>query len=59
MTKNAVQHRIWTFYEAIKHGYIDKVMDWPYSTFRDHVQRGLYPENRGVGDIDIRVGEPG
>jgi hypothetical protein len=40
-------------------GYANKVMDWPYSTFKHHVQRGLYPENWGVGDIDIRVGEPG
>ena len=36
-----------------------RFMDWPYSTFRYHVQHGPYPENRGVGDIDIRVGEPG
>ena len=46
-------------YNPVKHGYVDKVMDWPYSTFRHHVQRGLYPENWGVRDIDIRVGEPG
>ena len=28
------------------------------STFRHHVQRGLYPENQGMGVIDIRIGEP-
>ncbi len=43
----------------VKHGYVDKALDWPYSTFRHHVQRGFYPENWGVGDMDIDVGEPG
>ena len=52
-------HMDYLHYNPVKHGYVDKVMDWPYSTFRHHVQRGPYPENWGVGDIDIRVGEPG
>ena len=46
-------------HNPVKHGYVDKVMDWPYSTFRHHVQRGLYLENWGLGDVDIHVGEPG
>ncbi len=52
-------HMDYLHYNPVKHGYIEKVMDWPYSTFRHHVQLGLYPENWGSGDIDIRAGEPG
>ncbi len=52
-------HMDYLHYNPVKHGYADKVMDWPYSTFKHHVQRGLYSENWGEGDIDICVGEPG
>jgi len=52
-------HMDYLHYNPVKHGYVKNVTDWPYSTFRHHVQRGLYSENWGVGDIDIRVGEPG
>ncbi|MEA3548597.1 MAG: transposase [Thermodesulfobacteriota bacterium] len=52
-------HMDYLHFNPVKHGYVDRVIDWPYSTFRNHVQRGLYPENWGVGDIDICAGEPG
>ena len=52
-------HMDYLHYNPVKHGYVEKVIDWPHSTFRHHVQRGLYAENWGVGDIDICVGEPG
>ena len=57
--KDYVTHMDYLHNNPVKHGYVDKAMDWPYSTFRYHVQRGLYPENWGVSDIDISVGEPG
>jgi len=57
--KDYATHMDYLHYNPVKHGYVDKVMEWPYSTFMHHVQRGLYPENWGVGDIDIRAGEPG
>ena len=52
-------HMDYLHYNPVKHGYVEKVMDWPFSSFRHHVQRGLYTEDWGVGDIDIRAGEPG
>ena len=52
-------HMDYLHYNPVKHGYIKKVMDWPYSTFRHHVRHGLYAENWGAGDVDIRAGEPG
>ena len=27
----------------LKHGYVQRVADWPYSTFHRDVERGLYP----------------
>jgi len=52
-------HMDYLHYNPVKHGYVNKVMDWPHSTFMHHVQRGLYPENWTVDDADIHVGEPG
>ena len=46
-------------YNLVKHGHVDRVIDWPYSTFRHHDQQGVYPENWEIGDIDIPAGEPG
>ena len=52
-------HMDYLHYNPVKHGYVENVMDWPYSTFRHHVQQGLYPENWAANDVDIRAGEPG
>jgi len=52
-------HMDYLHYNPVKHGYVDRVMDWPHSTFRHHVKQGLYPENWAVSDIDISAGEPG
>ena len=32
-------------YNPVKHGYVKRVADWPYSTFHRYVQNGLLPEN--------------
>ena len=29
----------------LKHGLVDRVVDWPYSTFHRYVKQGIYPEN--------------
>jgi len=42
----------------VKHGYVQRVADWPHSTFHRHVERGIYPLNWAGGpDIDGVVGE--
>jgi putative transposase len=30
-------------YNPVKHGYVPRVADWPYSTFHRYVNRGIYP----------------
>jgi len=57
--RDYASHMDYLHYNPVKHGYVTRVMDWPYSTFRHHVRCGIYPENWGVSNIDIHVGEPG
>jgi len=30
-------------FNPVKHGYVDCVCDWPYSTFHRYVRSGVYP----------------
>ena len=39
----------------LKHGYVKRVQDWPYSTFHQYVQQGIYPLD-WCGDADIVLG---
>lgn len=42
----------------VKHGYVQCVSEWPYSTFHRYVERGVYPLNWAGGvESDIDVGE--
>ena len=44
-------------YNPVKHGYIARPIDWPYSSFRRFVERGVYSRNWGtygtVDDLDV------
>jgi len=31
----------------VKHGLVESVRDWPYSTFHRHVKQGAYPADWG------------
>jgi len=51
-------HLDYVHYNPVKHGWVDAVKDWPYSTFHKAVEAGLYPEDwGGDGVVDIRAGE--
>lgn len=41
------RHVEYTYWNPVKHGYVSRVVDWPYSTFHRDVQRGLYAANWG------------
>jgi putative transposase len=44
----------------LKHGLVEQVADWPYSTFHRYVERGLYPSNWATQpSINNAVGERG
>lgn len=43
----------------VKHGYVTRVADWPYSSFHRYVRQGILPADWAVGDMeDSSFGEP-
>lgn len=39
------KHVDYIHWNPLKHGLVDKVAEWPYSTFHQHVARGAYSQN--------------
>jgi putative transposase len=44
------RHVDYIHFNPVKHGYVSRVADWPHSTFRRFVARGVLPPDWG-GDI--------
>lgn len=44
-------HLDYIHFNPVKHGYVDRVADWPYSSFQRWVRRGVYPPAWAGGDI--------
>jgi len=44
-------HRDYIHYNPVKHGYVNGVVDWPYSTFHRYVKQGTYPNQWGDSDM--------
>ena len=40
-----------------KHGLVQRVRDWPYSSFHRYVAQGMYPADWMTEDIDLPAGE--
>lgn len=38
-------HVDYIHYNPVKHGYVPRVADWPYSTFHRYVSDGVYPKD--------------
>ena len=52
------RHMDYVYINPVKHGYVNRVADWPFSTFHRDVRSGLYPED-WAGDLEgIAAGEP-
>jgi REP-associated tyrosine transposase len=52
------RHVDYIHWNPVKHGWVKRVADWPYSSFHDYLRRGIYPENWAGGDIaEIGAGE--
>ncbi|MCF6209995.1 MAG: transposase [Gammaproteobacteria bacterium] len=43
------RHVDYIHYNPVKHGYADRVVDWPYSSFHRYVDRGEYPQDWAAG----------
>ncbi|NJO15945.1 MAG: transposase [Thioploca sp.] len=53
-----LHHVEYIHYNPVKHGYVKRVRDWPYSSFHRWVARGIYPvtwatDNPNVIDRDF------
>ena len=50
--KDFSAHRDYVHINPVKHGLVERVIDWPYSTFHRLVEDGVYPRDWGGGDED-------
>ena len=56
--KDYEAHMDYVHINPVKHGYVDKARDWPFSTFHRCVELGLYPEDWGsCTEFELDVGE--
>lgn len=56
--RDYARHLDYVHYNPVKHRYVERVRDWPYSTFHHRVAAGLYPPDWGEEGVeDIAAGE--
>lgn len=48
-------HMDYVHINPVKHGYVEHVVDWPYSTFHRLVKRGWYPSDWASNNDDDRM----
>ena len=48
------RHIDYIHFNPVKHGYVTRVINWPYSSFHRYVRSGILPENWAAGD-EIRT----
>jgi putative transposase len=53
------RHIDYIHFNPVKHGLVSRVCDWPHSSFKKYVTRGVLPPDWGgsVGEISGRFGE--
>ena len=52
-------HFDYLHFNPVKHGYVNSVKEWEFSSFHRYVKNEIYTENwGGVGDIEDDFGEP-
>ena len=57
--KDLNNHIDYLHYNPVKHGYVDKVSDWPYSSFHRFVDDGYYEDDWGRGVVVSNMGKYG
>jgi putative transposase len=57
--EDLARHVDYVHYNPVKHGYVERAVDWPFSTFHQYVRRGWLTEDWGcAGDVQGDFGEP-
>ncbi|MBL1459160.1 MAG: transposase [Methylophaga sp.] len=44
------RHVDYIHYNPVKHGYVDKTFDWPYSSIHRFIEKGIISSDWGVGE---------
>jgi putative transposase len=58
--RDYAMHMDYLHYNPVKHGYVKRAADWPYSSFSRCMEQGIYPYDWGGQiDSDINAGERG
>ena len=47
------RHVEYIHYNPVKHGYVARAGDWPYSSFKRHVDAGVYPADWGASAVEF------
>ncbi|MDT8438491.1 MAG: transposase [Wenzhouxiangellaceae bacterium] len=50
------RHVDYIHYNPVKHGLVLRASDWPWSSFRRHVEQGWYPPDWGVSEPEAIFG---
>ncbi|NOT68942.1 MAG: transposase [Methylophilaceae bacterium] len=50
------RHVDYIHYNPVKHGYVRRVIDWPFSTFHKFVERGVLSADWGDSMVNIEAG---
>lgn len=45
------RHMNYLHWNPVKHGYVEKVADWPFSSFHRLVSKGIYPSDGGAAEV--------
>lgn len=51
--KDFSRHVDYIHFNPVKHGQVSSAMEWPYSSFRGYVEKGMYPPEWGRGALDF------
>ena len=46
-------HMDYIHFNPVKHGLVDSVIEWPYSTFHRYMRNGVYEPNWGGGGCEV------
>ena len=50
------RHVDYIHYNPVKHGYVERAADWPYSSIHRYIRRGVVTNNWGGGAVDDEGG---
>ncbi|EIQ78035.1 hypothetical protein SF123566_0017 [Shigella flexneri 1235-66] len=51
------RHKDYIYINPVKHGWVTRVQDWPFSTFHRDVREGIYPIDWAGEMSDFEAGE--